>query len=255
MTRTFAMLTAVAMLPGLTAWGQIADYNSSPYGPAATHTSASYPIGPPNAIQHHASTLQEGVLRGTASVMQAYYNGQISHAQARILLAEARAREIQLRVTNMEAAQARRQLVAAERQEQRRMKMENQLLASQLQVAKLPERHAEYRLSPMQLNRSTGEIAWPAALQHESFAADTYVLEKLFIELAETGASDTGYIADRIEEACERLAGNLRQVRSNLELDAEQYQHYMGCHRFVLGLKYEAKAAALGGSMYALASQ
>lgn len=255
MTRTVALLAAVALVPNVAAFGQSSEYNSSPFGPSGTHTTASYPTSSPNAPQFHSSTLQEGVLRGTASVIQAYYNGQLSHAQARVLLAEARAREIQLRVINVEAAQTRRRLVEAERQDRRRISMENALLAQQLEAARIPVRHAEYRLSPTQLNRQTGEICWPAAFDHECFAADTYVLEKLFLELAAAPATDTRYLAAQIEDACERLANNLRELRSNLQLDADEYQHYLCCHRFVLGLKYEAKVSGLHGSMYSLASQ
>ncbi|MCO6047933.1 hypothetical protein NG895_28850 [Aeoliella sp. ICT_H6.2] len=255
MIRPTALIAAAALLPTLSAWGQISEPTASPYGPGGSHTTASYPVSPPNAPQFHSSTLQEGVLRGTASVIQAYYNGQISHAQARILLAEARAREIQLRVINTEAAQTRRRLIEAERQQQRQLKMENELLGQQLEAARVPVRYAEYRLSPEQLDRRSGEIYWPSAFDHASFSADTYVLEKLFLELAAAPPADTGYIATRIEEACERLANHLREVRSNLELDAQQYQHYFDCHRFVLGLKYEAKVCGLHGSMYSLASQ
>lgn len=250
MTRTVALLAAVALVPSLNVFGQASTYSGSPFGPGGTQTSASYPMGPATAPQFHSSTLQEGILRGTADVIQAEGTAQLSRAQARILRAEARAREIQLRVINMEAAQTRRQLVEAERQERRRIRVENELIGKQLEAARVLDRYAEYRLSAEQLNRQTGEIYWPAIFDQEVFAADTYVLEKLFLELAAAPAENTRYIADQIEDACDRMANTLREVRSNVQLDAEQYQHYLCCHRFVLGLKYEAKVTGHKGSMY-----
>lgn len=255
MYRYIALTAALSLLPAANLWSQTSTYSGYNSSSGSAHTSASYPVLPPNAPQHHASTLQEGILRGTASVMQAHYNGQVSHAQARILLAEARAREIQLRVTNMQAAQARRRLAAAERAELRQQKMENELLGQQLNAARIPLRYAEYRLSDNQLDRQTGEIAWPTTLRHETFAANTYVLEKLFAKLAEDSGSDARYTVSQIVDACERLEKNLRDVRKYLQLDADQYQQYVACQKFTLGLKYEAVTSGLGGSTYSLAAQ
>lgn len=250
---TFTIVFCV--LPTSSLWSQDSGYPILGGSPVSTHTSASYPVSPPNAAQHHASTVQEGVLRGAASVIQAQYNGQVSHAQSRLLLAEARAREIQLRLINMQAAQARRQLAADERADLRQQRIKHQLMGQQLHAARIPLRHAQYRLSDAQLNRQTGEIVWPVMLQHQMFAADTYVLEKLFAELTTTVGSDARHTVGQIVDACERLEHNLREVRKYLNLEADQYQRYIACQKFALGLKYEALAKGLSGSMYSLAAQ
>lgn len=259
---TFAIV--VASLPATAVWSQDSSSSQyansgyhyhSQYGNTGLNTSVSYPNTPPTAPQHHASTWQEGVGRGIADIIEATAHGQLSHAQARILLAEARARELELRLAKVETEQTRRALVQREQAAQRRLKMENELLGQQLNAARIPMRHAEYRLTSSQLNRQTGEICWPPALKHEAFAADTYVLEKLFEELAVTNGSDTRYVVVRIEDACERFENTLRDARCGLNLDAQQYQHYVDCHRFILGLKYEGLVGGMNGSTYSLAAQ
>lgn len=259
---TFAIV--VASLPATAAWSQdspsshYADgsyHYHSQYGGTGLQTSVTYPNSPPTSAERHASTWQEGVGRGIADIIEATAHGQLSHAQARILLAEARARELELRLAKVETEQTRRALFQREQAAVRRLKMENELLGQQINAARVPLRHAEYRLTSTQLNRQTGEICWPAALTHETFAADTYVLEKLFEELAATNGSDSRHVVARIEQACERFKRSLRQVRCQLDLDGEQYQHYVDCHRFILGLKYEGLAGGMHGSTYSLAAQ
>jgi len=195
------------------------------------------------------------VLRGRAAVMQAYYNGQISHAQARILLAEAVAREMQLPVVKTKAAQEKRRLIAAEWQEYRRQKINSAMLGQQLDAQRTPVRHAAYRLTDDQLNRHTGEILWPLALTHQQFDRETFELDRLFSEFAES-PSQRSYLQTAIESCCERLQAQLRNLRDQTKMDSEQYENYLDCYRYVLGLKYEAASiAGFGGSMYTMAAQ
>lgn len=219
------------------------------------HTSASYPQRSPNAPQHHASTYQEGVLRGRAAIMQAYYNGQMSHAQARILLAEAVAREMQLPVVKTKAAQEKRQLIAAEWQQYRQQKLNSAELGQKLSSQRTPLRYAAYRLSDDELNRLTGEIRWPLALTHQQFDRETFELDRLFGEFI-ASPSQRSYLLTSIESCCERLQAQLRDLRDQTNLDSEQYANYLACYRYVLGLKYEAATlAGFDGSMYTMASQ
>lgn len=221
-----------------------------------THTSASYPKGSTSAPQLFSSTLQEGVLRGRAAVMQAYYNGQISLAQARILMAEAVAREMQLPVVKTKAAQEKRRLIAAEWQEYRRQKLDTAILGGQLSAQRAPLRHATYRLNEEQFNRITGEIYWPLALTHEQFDADTFELDKLFSDWAQSPTAERSYLQASIVSCCERLQKQLRQLRGEISVDDEQYANYLLCYRYVLGLKYEAVGnAGLSGSMFTVAAQ
>lgn len=230
------------------------DASYQPY-PTGAQPSVSYPLGPPNAPQFHASTLQEGVLRGTASVMQAYYNGQLTLAQARILLAEARTREAQYVVNLTAFAQERRRLIASEREQLRQKQLETNLLGKQLHMARMPLRYAEYQLEPDEFDPQTGEIRWPAALSHKRFDKSTIELDELFFELASADRSDARFLQTRIDDACQQLQQELRDARDQLKLDRKQYENYLACQRFILGLKYEAKCGGFGGSIFSLAAQ
>ncbi len=256
MIRVFAIaITAIAATTSPTATAQLLTDPSYQLHSSGLNTSVTYPACSPNAPQFHASTLEEGVLRGTASVMQAYYNGQLTLAQARILLAEARAREAQLRVVKVAAAQDRRRLVAAERADLRQQQLEADLLSQQLDMAHMPLRYAKYRLDAHEFDRPTGEIRWPLALEHPMFAGCTNELDGLFFELAATEGSDARYLQSRIAAVCEQLQSQLRKIRAEIDLNAEQNERYFACHNYILGLKYEAICGGSAGAAFSLAAQ
>ncbi len=251
-------VVAIAIASGFASpvtWAQTyTDASYSPYTDGM-QTSVTYPNTSPNAPQFHASTLQEGVLRGAASVMQAYYNGQLTLAEARILLAEARTREAQYVVTLTALAQERRQLINDEVEQLRLKQMERNLLGRQLDIARMPLRYSEYRLEPHQFDRKTGEISWPPALEHSMFADSTKELQRLFHALVAAEQSAGRFLQTQITDTCQQLQDELRKARACLKLDTNQYHQYLACQRYILGLKYEAICGGLHGSTFSLVGQ
>lgn len=211
----------------------------SGYHPSSKYTTPSFAPTPPNAIIHHSSTVHEGVGRSVASIIKAYSDGLVNAAQARILIAEARAREYQLRVINTETYLARKQMLQDARHAERIRKYETAQLAKARRVQReQTELYATYRLAPSVLNPATGEIAWPETLEQQAFVDLKTDLQTLFVQLADEGAQYDRLYRDPIAALVNDFRDTLERNRKTLGIE---WEDYLASQKMLVGLKYEAE--------------
>ncbi|MEN1678474.1 MAG: hypothetical protein AAGJ46_02700 [Planctomycetota bacterium] len=220
--------------------------------PSHPYPQPTYPNTAPNAIHRHSSTAIEGYLRGVASVRRAYTDGMLSLAQARILFAQARAYELQLRVINTATNLERRQMLQERRDAERLYKQERKAQA----VALRKEREANdlylaYKLRPSMLNRLTGEINWPDSLIAAGLEDEMQDIELLFAQLANDGAQYDRLYRDPIVDSLDEMRRHLLSVRGEAGLE---FDEYIDAQKFLIGLKYEAENWGVGGRNARLAA-
>ncbi|MEM8864880.1 MAG: hypothetical protein AAGF31_04970 [Planctomycetota bacterium] len=219
------------------AFTEASEFNG--YHPSSSYTTPSYAPTPPNSRIRHASTTYEGVGRAIAGIMKAHADGMLSYAQARILIAEAEARELQLRVINTETHLTRRRLLDEAREAERHRKWEQEQLAfARRQQREQTVLYAAYRLPSHTLNRVTGEIAWPAMMECGEFGELTGDINALFAELAIEGAQYDRLYRDPIVDQIELARNHLWRNRKAMQID---WDEYLACQKLLVGLKYEAE--------------
>ncbi|MEM6798490.1 MAG: hypothetical protein AAF589_03160 [Planctomycetota bacterium] len=233
-----ATLTAFAAAPNADAQtANSPEFNS--YHPSHPYVTPSHPPTPPTSPMRHSSTVHEGVGRAVANIMRAHADQMLSYAQARILIDEAIAREMQLRVVNVQTHLEKKRLreEARDAARLRRWEWEQQSVARREQRQRTVLVKA-YRLPASKLDPLTGKIAWPEALEKKEFETLTADLDALFTQLAEEGAQYDGLYRDPIIECCEDLR---RQVWRNREALGIEWGDYLECQKLIVGLKYGAK--------------
>ena len=94
------------------------------------------------------------------------------------------------------------------------------------------------RLSPSQLNRLTGELAWPAVLDDGPFASYRQVLDRLFAKRAERGRLGF-HDTVRADRTAATMTEMLRERIAEVPV-----AEYMAARRFLESLAYESKLAA-----------
>lgn len=232
MRAALAFLTlTLAAAPSLAEPGSAPAPVYSAATPSAPYQTPTYTPTPHSAIEDHASTAQGDAGKAIAAVMKAYADGLLSLSQARILMAEANAREMQNRVINTQTFLERRRLLEENRKQA--------LLESWEWEAKVAERRAQrerdvlyaaYQLPGSSLNRRTGALSWPEALERVEFASQLADIEALFEGLAAEGQQYDGMYSAPIEETCQTLRSMLWRERERLGID---WRQYLECQKFL----------------------
>lgn len=234
--------TSLLMAVGSIALGQTPqDYSNTPPGPFHQPV-APYPVEF-GFSQDHSSTAAEGFLRGTAAVIQARGNFELSRSQADILRQQARWLDRENDLKQTAALIAQKKMWSAARAESRQQT--NAQRAAGLQLA--AERQATvyrdaYQLGPNDLDVITGTIAWPVALQSASFDTERTQLDELFQRHFSYGdpQSET---ATQIGRSVDQLTRTLSKSIASLPRD-----QYSAAQKFLRGLKYTAAAYAENGA-------
>jgi hypothetical protein len=173
----------------------------------------------------------EGYLRGKAAVIDSLGNFLISQSQAAILFEQARAldRENDLRQTQALHVQ---QALWREARDAKRAYREKRLAEgrAKLAVRKAQVHQAVYRLSPSELNPTTGEIRWPAALAASKFEADRARLQELVRQSVSYG--------DGGPESAAEIAKLTTALRRELQKDIRTLDRdeYVAAQKFLVAL-------------------
>lgn len=218
-------------------WSMSDRYSAT--SPSATYQPPSYTPTPHSAIQHHASTAFEGRARGIAAIMKAYADGMLSLSQARILMAEGHAREMQNEVIKTETFLARRNSLKEDFRERTQRRWEWLETARQHRAEREQTVLLEaYHVPAKQLNRLTGEITWPAALTHPGLASHRQDTQAVMTQVASHGAEYARSYGASMSHTIASFRDFLRQHRQALGWNAAEY---FDAQSFLVGLKYEAQ--------------
>jgi len=217
---TTSLLLTLVLVP-VTAFGQ-SDFGD--YQPSGPFHQPVPPLPPELAFSyHHASTPAEGWLRGWAQVIHATGNYLLSRSQSAIVAEQARALDLsndRRLIENHDWKQARR---------------DRELEAKRLKnKAARPEKYRlAYELSSDQLERVSGEIAWPEVLRTDRYEGSRRRLEELFRKQAGYDGPQTN-CSPEIERESQSLIRDFDRNRSEVP-----QTEYLATQKFLRGLKHE----------------
>ncbi len=248
-------LVALATKPAeaqVSTWSMASDKYSGEV-PSMPFQTPSYAPTPPSAIQHHASTAYEGAARGYASLIRAYTEGQMSLAQARILFAEAHAREMRNEVIRTQTFLARKNALKEDfRQDQLRKWEWLDQARERREEREQTVLRSVYHVPSTQLNRLTGEITWPAALTAPQFESQRNDVQEIVSRLASHGPEYARQNSDEVAKAVEALRSAFRDNREPLGVEMRDY---FECQSFLVGLKLEAQSWGIDEQLDMVASR
>ena len=208
----------------------LAQNNGSDYGWRERFYQPVAPLPPDLGFTyHHASTAGEGWQRGRAAVIHARGNYWLSVSQAAIQFEVARSLDQYNHRQWIAFCVANRERLKADRHES----TEATRLRNEAQHSEKFE--AAYRLAPEQLDRTSGEIAWPEVLKADAYGNLRQPLDDLFREQGHYAGKGDGRAAN-IVKCVESLRRAVRR-----DLGTFSRADYATAQRFLCGLKYEAE--------------
>lgn len=221
-----AILTTAAILASLNAGIGLGDeYRSGSYGYAVRPMH----YGPP-AVYHHASTYEEGLLRGRADLVRAWGDYLYSTSLAMINGEEARRRYIDNRQhatkTYFEMRRLNREARAQERGER----------PTQEDIARYAKMRAPDRLGAHEFHETLGILNWPSALQGSEFHKERMAITRL---MDERSVENSGLGSDN----CQQIKQVVTRLQSKLKnkIDAVSPSEYVAGKTFLTSLAYEAQ--------------
>jgi hypothetical protein len=225
-------LTAALIITACTAVSRVSAQDSSGY-----RQNAGYAVRPTgngiSAVYHHASTFEEGFLRGQADLLRAWGDFFYSRSLAMINHEEARRRYIQNRVLGTEAyfsmRETNRQARAAERGPR----------ATQEDVQRFSQMRAPKRLEAHQFDSAFGVLHWPEALQDAQFAQQRTAIDRLMATRTVTDSGAGSESCRQIETLAAQLKGELKD-----NIDGISPSQYVAAKQFLDSLAREAQQVA-----------
>jgi hypothetical protein len=174
---------------------------------------------------HHASTVEQGILDGYASVTAARGQANYMHSLASINYQDARARCIQ---NNKNAVDAYFYIKEANQSARKPVRLSQERLTALAKVA------APDRLSPQDYDSALGRLHWPAALLGDEFAAERDALELMF-----RGRSSTESGAGSAFYADVKQISSAMQARLQDRIGQLDPAQYLAAKKFLMGVTYE----------------
>ena len=179
---------------------------------------------------YHASTYEEGVLRGWADVRRATGEYNYNTSAALINREEARSRYLD----NREKAVLKYFSIKKINKEYRTQ--ERKPRPTQEEYARLAKEAAPDRLSASQYEPALGKLSWPALFDGDVFAAERDLIDRL---IAERTIDNSG-LGSPSAKAIELLTA---QMKSKLkgQVGSLSASEYMNAKNFLASLEYEAQ--------------
>ncbi len=184
----------------------------------------------PALIQRHASTFEEGVLRGWADLWRAAGSFNYDSSLAAINQQEAYSRHLENKQKYAETYFNMRNLNREYRDAARRPRPTMSELKQYARDA-APERLSAYELQP-----ETGQVAWPAALQGPQYAEQRSAIESAF---AQRSVLNSGIGSSSQQVVTSQSASMQAQLKS--ELHEMPPMEYVAAKKFLTSLSYEAQ--------------
>jgi hypothetical protein len=221
-----ASLTSASLLAVVMAMASVASAQS-----VATPSDLSFGYGFDDyGYRYHASTFEEGVLRGKAALAQGLGQANYYHSLAAVNYQEATQKAIKNRQQAIAAYFYNQQANQAARDAKRSPRL------SQEQYVALAQAQAPARLSDQQYDRTFGRLDWPAAFNNDEFNAERDELDRAFAARSPGDAGAASEFYANVRQLTTRLQDKLQS--QIVSLDSAQY---MAAKKFLLSLNYEAQ--------------
>lgn len=175
----------------------------------------------------HASTYEEGVLRGYADFTRAHGESDYWHSLAAINRQVAYQKSLENRQLKTETY-FRNRAINSEARKPTRLSTE--------QLAVLAKKQAPDRLNGQQYDRTLGRLSWPAVLTSEDFAQEREILDAAF---AARTPGDTG-VSSGFSSGVRQLTANM-QSRLQSQMGSMSQMEYLAAKKFLAGLALEAQ--------------
>ena len=184
----------------------------------------------PYATYHHASTYEEGVLRGLADLQRSGGEANYWHSLAENNWQEAYGKYLANREAKTETYFRMQAINRAAREAVRPQRMTTE------QLAILARKQAPDRLGDHQYDRGLGHLNWPAILQDEFFAAERTTLDAAF---AARTPGDAG-VGSAFSTSVRQLTRSM-QEKLQANIAGLNQMEYLAAKKFIAGLALEAQ--------------
>jgi hypothetical protein len=182
---------------------------------------------------HHASTAEEGALRGMADVTRSAGAANLMNSAAAKNWQDATRKYIENRQYGTETYFNMRDINRAAREAERGPRPTREDLVRYSQ-ARMPD-----RLSVSDLDPLTGDIGWPTVLRDDQYGQYRQALETLYAQRAAAG----GYLNEEQRAQVKQLTAGMQ---AELKANIRQYSanNYLQAKKFIEGLDFELYAPA-----------
>ncbi|HEX5102974.1 MAG TPA: hypothetical protein VFV87_04145 [Pirellulaceae bacterium] len=225
MKATWILSGAVMLVAGLAA-----SASAQSYGSGSSYGFPGYGYGAGYGVYHHASTYEEGVLRGLADLQRSGGEANYWHSLAANNWQEAYAKYLQNREAKTETYFRMQAINRAAREATRPQRFTTE------QLAVLAAKQAPDRLNPAQYDRTLGRLNWPAALQSDQFAEERAVLDSAFAARTPSDGGVGSAFGSGVRQLTDSMQARLQsQIRFMHQMD------YLAAKKFLSGLAIEAQ--------------
>jgi hypothetical protein len=179
---------------------------------------------------YHASTYEEGVLRGSAAVITSLGQYNLDTSKAAINIEEAKSRYLDNALKYTETYFATRRV----NREQREMEMGPRATAQEL--AAFAKDGAPKRLDGTQYEPALGRVFWPALLQDDAFAPERSAIDAA---MASREPANSGLGSETAREVKLGVTRMLEILKANV--DKIPPTEYVQAKKFLTSLEWEAQ--------------
>ncbi|MDP6444628.1 MAG: hypothetical protein QGG36_28735 [Pirellulaceae bacterium] len=187
------------------------------------------PLRSPALYQHHASTYEEGVLRGAADAIRASGEYQYNASLSRVYNQEAISRYLDNEVKKTTTYFEKRRINRMARAQ------ENGPKPSQEKLNQFARSRAPKALTDVQYTPELGRVAWPSGLNSPQFEAHRAAIDSL---VAKRAPNNT-----QVDQAIQQVAADMAGVLKS-EIRSMSPSEYVAAKKFLTGLKVTVESPA-----------
>jgi hypothetical protein len=178
----------------------------------------------------HASTYEEGVLRGYADLTRAGGEANYWHSLAANNWQDAYSKYLQNQEAKVETYFRKQAINRAAREATRPQRLSTE------QLAILAKKQAPDRLGNHQYDRSLGRLNWPAVLQNDAFAAEREILDAAFAARTPGDAGVSSSFSSGVRQLTTSMQSTLQANMASMH-----QMEYLAAKKFLAGLAIEAQ--------------
>jgi hypothetical protein len=218
-------------LASATALGQ--STTTRPYTPAVPAPSTYNAYGGYGYTDTGASTLEEGAMRGMASVISAKGDYNLATSAAAVNLTQAQKQDIENRQDATQAYFAMQETNRAARAVKQSQRLSHE------QLVRIASQAAPAKVTSSEVDPVSGQVHWPDLLKREQFSAERIALEKLAVKHAQYGALPVTDL-EAAGQLIEAMSAKLREV-----VTSAPAQQYVNSKNFLKSLMYAVNKTQL----------